>query len=162
MARKQYRFWVSNEKLKEFLDSKGSRAKHDFSDFARDIFTLVMENKLDKETIQDLQKRKLLADIQYKEVMTEIKKKELGYMKNFESPPSHAAKNAIREGEMQSVQAISFYDEKNWRFQCPECGILFVFKSVETRQMKKTEFVDHFMASHRIFTKEEQEELAKL
>jgi len=162
MSRKQYRFWVTDEKLKEFLDDKGTKKNQDFSEFAREIFTLCMNNKLTPESIGDLQRKKLAVDIEYKEVIILIKKKELGFMKVFDSPPSNAAQKAIREGQMQAVDTISIFDEKNERLQCPDCGILFTWKSWEERKIKKDEFVDHYLQSHGMLTTQQQNELIEI
>ena len=123
MTNKQYRFWSNDIELNQFLDSK-TALEGGFSEYARKMFMLIMKNKLEPDTMIDLQKRKILVDIRYKEIMTKIKEKELSFMSNFNSPVSNRAKEAIKSGEMEAVQTISFYDEKNYRFQCPECGIL--------------------------------------
>lgn len=162
MTRRQFRFWIGDEKLQEFLDSKGSKGNQNFSEFARDIFTLVMNNKLDTSTIKDLQRKKLLTDIEYKQVMTQIKKRELGFMKTFEAPPTERAKEAIRSGEMAAVDSISLYDEKNQRIQCPDCGILFTWNSWEEKKIKKEQFVDHYLQKHGMLTSQQQNELVEV
>jgi len=162
MSRKQYRFWVTDEELKKFLDSKSNHQNQDFSEFAREIFTLVMENKLDPLTVGDLQKKKLQADIAYKEIMTKIKEKEYSFMKTFDAPPSPRAEKAIRAGEMQAIDSISIYDEKNQRIQCPDCGILFTWNSWEEKKIKKEQFVDHFLQTHGLLTTKQQNELIEV
>ena len=44
---------------------------------------------------------------------------------------------------------VSCYDEKNNRFQCPECGILFVFANdhSDIAESKET-FIDHYHQKH--------------
>jgi len=161
MTKKQYRFWVNDEELQKFLDSKTSETGG-FTEFAKDIFTLVMTNKLDSSSIIDLQRKKLSVDIEYKQVIILIKKKELGFMKVFDSPPSNAAQKAIREGEMNAVDTVSIFDEKNQRLQCPDCGILFTWNSWEEKKIKKEGFVDHYLQSHGLLTTQQQNELVEV
>jgi len=161
MTKKQYRFWVTDEELQKFLDEKTS-VRGGFTEFAREIFTLIMKNKLDPSTYADLQRRKVLADIEYKQVITQIKKKELAFMKTFEAPPTNRAKEAIKQGEMNAVDTISIFDEKNERIQCPDCGILFTWKSWEERKIKKEEFIDHYIQKHGMLTTQQQNELVEL
>jgi len=160
--RKQYRFWVTDENLKEFLDEKSNHQDRDFSEFAREIFQMVSENKLSPDSIQDLQRKKIDVDIRYKEIMIKIKEKELSFMKTFDAPPSPRAERAIRSGEMQAIDTISLYDEKNERIQCPDCGILFSWNSFEERKQKKNQFVDHFLQKHGMLTSQQQNELIEL
>jgi len=162
MTRKQYRFWVNDEKLKEFLDDKGTKKNQDFSEFAREIFSLCMNNKLTPESIGDLQRKKLQTDIEYKQVMIKIKNKELSFMGIGGTPPSNRAKEAIRSGEMNAVDTVSIFDEKNQRLQCPDCGILFTWNSWEEKKIKKEGFVDHYMQSHGILTSQQQNELVEV
>jgi len=159
--RKQYRCWIADEEMQIFLDEK-KKEYGEFTKFCIEVFSLVMKNKLSPDSIQDLQRKKIDVDIRYKEIMIKIKEKELLYMKTFEAPPSLRAEKAIRSGEMQAVDSISIYDEKNKRIGCPDCGILFTWNSWEEKKIKKDAFVDHFIQKHGMLSTQQQNELIEI
>jgi len=93
LTKKQFRFWVWDLKLKEFLESKP-----DFSDYARKMFQLIMEQKLEPDSLSTLVKEKMRVDIELKKVIIEIKKKQLLFTETFSNTPSYSANKAIKDG----------------------------------------------------------------
>lgn len=119
--RKQFRFWVNDEKLTAFLDSK-TKEYGEFSNFARETFDLIMKNKLDPRTIEQLKKEKLQVDIEWKKVETEYRKLKIKYEFTFNALPTKSGSKALRDKATNEVQSynppeemlLKEFIEKNW------------------------------------------------
>jgi hypothetical protein len=112
---------------------------------------MVKDGKLIKPDQEDLQRKKLLVDIELKEVMILIKRQELIYKETFEQNPPlrHTKVMKINVENKNLSHGVSCIDEKNNRIMCPECGACFIFASDQhDKQESKENFIDHFVEKH--------------
>ena len=147
MTEKLYRFFVSSEQ-KEFQDWLDSFPN--FSKTVKQYLTDIRSRKLDYKNEDNnltteykrLRNQKLSLEIQ-------IKEREITYYKTFGKPPTVKVQSVMKIGVTNSIQTISCYDDKNNRFQCPECGVLFVFDALRKEiAQSKEQFVDHYYKKH--------------
>ncbi len=126
-------------------ESQGNIAK-----FLKDICI----NKMDGTTSNSvaLKDKKLDVEIRLKETQIKINERRLLYYDTFGNSPSLSAKKAMTKGVINQnpiADYVSCYDEKNDRFQCPECGILFNYsKDHSDIAESKMQFADHYFQKH--------------
>jgi len=157
-------FWTNNSmKDQKFKEWFLNQEKNSGSDFVKKIMFDVMNKKLIVPTDKDLKMEKIRVDIEFKKIMILIKRKELLHWQTFNKSPSYQGLKAIKVGvdHQQSVSdSPSCYDEKNHRFQCPECGVLFVFAVDENDINESKElFIDHYFQKHGEIPKKLEREL---
>jgi len=153
---KTFTFRLSEEKKENILLIKfiEDQAGLNTSRFIKDILMKYSKGDLIEPRDSELKIKKLKVDIEFKEVCTLIKRKELLHWETFSKTPSWKAQKAIKEGVSQQIfanldESPSCYDEKNNRFQCPECGILFVFANDHSDiSESKSQFADHYFQKH--------------
>ena len=114
----------------------------------------VLEN-LKNGTTQNylqLKDKKLDVEIRLKETQIKINERRLLYYDTFGNSPSLQAKRSMTKGVIDQnpvEKFVSCYDEKNDRFQCPECGILFNYsKDHSDIAESKMQFADHYFQKH--------------
>jgi len=106
MSRKKFTFYTYDKddlELSLFLESKVN-----VSQFVKDILEKYRKGKLVDYKSQDLQRQKMLIDIEYKQILTEIKRRELDFQENFGKTPSYQAKEAIKVSQgWQNKEALT-------------------------------------------------------
>ena len=158
-------FWINNSiKDQKFVEWFLEQPKQSNRNFVRKIMFDVMNKKLITPTQEDLKNEKIRVDIEFKKVMILIKRKELLHWQTFNKSPSSQGLKAIKVGvdNQQQIESEtpSCYDEKNHRFQCPECGSCFVFSQDENDLNESKElFIDHFFQKHGEISKKLEREL---
>jgi len=100
----------------------------------------------------ELKDKKLEVEIRLKETQIKLNERRLLYYDTFGNSPSLTAKRAMTKGIINQSPIenyVSCYDEKNDRFQCPECGILFQYaKDHHDIAESKMQFADHYFQKH--------------
>jgi len=100
----------------------------------------------------ELKDKKLEVEIRLKETQIKINERRLLYYDTFGNSPSLTAKRSMTKGIVNQnpvETSVSCYDEKNDRFQCPECGILFNYaKDHSDIGESKMQFADHYFQKH--------------
>jgi len=100
----------------------------------------------------ELKDKKLEVEIRLKETQIKLNERRLLYYDTFGNSPSLTAKKAMTKGVINqnpTENYVSCYDEKNDRFQCPECGILFNYAKDHTDIAEsKMQFADHYYQKH--------------
>jgi len=154
MARyKHYGFNLSPKiddeaKLIIWLEANPNR---NYAKYIKEIMNDFRLGKLAYDDQEDLQKKKLLVDIELKEVMILIKRQELIYKQTFDQSPPLRHKEAMKiHVENQNLtHGVSIIDEKNTRIMCRECGACFVFAfDQHDKNESKQAYVDHFVKKH--------------
>lgn len=149
---KRFQFFLNMNITKDqnlFIWIKDEIESTTFSKFIREILESRM-NGTNQNSI-DLRDKKLDVEIRLKETQIKINERRLLYYDTFGNSPSFSAKVAITKGVINQnpVDNISCYDEKNDRFQCPECGILFNYsKDHSDISESKLQFADHYFQKH--------------
>jgi len=150
-SKKHYHFYLNKSimdeaKLMLWLDDQ---AKENFSKYVKELLQMVKDGKLDDD--EDLNRKKLLVDIELKEVMILIKRQELIYKETFEQNPPlrHTKVMKINVENQNLTHGVSIIDEKNNRIMCAECGACFVFAiDQHDKQESKQMYVDHYVKKH--------------
>jgi len=100
----------------------------------------------------DLKDKKLEVEIRLKETQIKLNERRLLYYDTFGNSPSLQAKRSMTKGILDQnpiENYVSCYDEKNDRFQCPECGVLFNYSKDHTDIAEsKMQFADHYYQKH--------------
>ncbi len=126
------------------------QAQGNYSNFVKEV----LENRKNGTTRNsiELKDKKLEVEIRLKETQIKINERRLLYYDTFGNSPSLTAKRSMTKGIVNQnpiENNVSCYDEKNNRFQCPECGILFIFaKDHSDIAESKLTFCDHFFQKH--------------
>jgi len=152
MTRKQFRFWVNDEKLQAYLDGKTSDYG-EFSNFARETFTLMMLNKLDPRSYDDLKKQKLKIDIIWRQAqIAHINSKlDKPIPTTPEAETAHYAPeennldNLINVGWNRYVNTIRSYKE-GWTVTCKLCPT--GFPQIPTKELAIERFKTHLQETH--------------
>ena len=164
-SRKNIAFWFNKSideeaKLMLWLEDQ---AKGNYSKYIKEFLQLLKDGKLTVSDQEDLNRKKLLVDIELKEVMILIKRQELIYKETFEQNPPlrHTKVMKINVENKNLTHGVSVIDEKNNRIMCAECGACFVFAiDQHDKQESKQDFVDHYVEKHGLKLPEEiQKEL---
>ncbi len=151
-SRKRFQFFLNMKITKEanlFIWLQ-DEAQGNTAHYLKEVLT----NKMNGTTknSQDLKDKKLEVEIRLKETQIKINERRLLYYDTFGNSPSLSAKRSMTKGVINqnpSETYVSCYDEKNNRFQCPECGILFVFaKDHSDIAESKLTFCDHYFQKH--------------
>jgi hypothetical protein len=123
------------------------QSKGNISNLLKDILLKVKNGEH-----EDLRDKKTLVEIRLKETQIKLNEKRLLYYNTFENNPTPQAQRAMKIGitnENQTENYVSCYDEKNDRFQCPDCGILFNYsKDHKDISESKMQFADHYFQKH--------------
>lgn len=152
--RKQLRFWlnlndIEEKKLHEFIESLGGN----YSAYIKSLIKSDINGDIEKnpDSMEVLKREKMKADIEWKKTQTAYTKKKMSYMNIFGAEPSLSGARAISKNVKTQFgdNFVSVIDEKNHRFQCPECGILFVHAEdrhdiVESKQ----QLLNHYFENH--------------
>ena len=160
-TRKKYSFYVSDENLKLFLDSKAN-----VSDFVKTTIDQVRTQKLIDSKSVDLHRKKLEVDIRYKEIMILIKQKELDFSETFDKTPSSQVKTAIKVGvntesyeppEEKKIQdtiqnkwnnfvnTLKQNSKAEWTLTCKLCSTGFI---LPTKEQSINRFKIHLLETH--------------
>jgi len=125
-------------------------AEGNVSKFLKDL----VENRKNGTTQNslELKDKKLEVEIRLKETQIKLNERRLLYYDTFGNSPSLTAKRSMTKGIINQnpvETSVSCYDEKNDRFQCPECGILFNYaKDHSDISESKMQFADHYYQKH--------------
>lgn len=152
MTKKQYRFWVYDEKTQKYLDEK-MEEYGGFSDFAREIFEMIINNKLDPKSFDELKKEKIKADIEWKKAQTAYLKQKL----QKPIPNSDTGVTAFNPPEEKNLAEFinnswnSFVDtlrqlKEGWSVTCKLCETGFV--QIPTHEMAINRFKKHLEETH--------------
>ena len=153
MKRKNYRFWVTEESLQQYLDAK-ILEYGEFSNFARETFQLMKDNKLDPKNIDSLRKEKVIADIEWKRAQTAFLKEKLNksvaqILDNseevFVAPEEKNLIEAINKNWNRYVNTLRLYKE-GWNVTCKLCSTGFV--QIPTQEKAVDRFKKHLEESH--------------
>jgi hypothetical protein len=164
-SRKHYAFYFNKNideeaKLMLWLEDQ---AHGNYSKYIKEFLQLLKDGKLTLTDQEDLQRKKMLVDIELKEIIIKIKQQELIYKETFEQNPPirHTKVMKINVENKNLTHGVSCIDEKNNRIMCPECGACFVFAfDQHDKNESKQNFVDHFVEKHGLkLTPEIQKEL---
>jgi len=125
-------------------------SKSNVSNFIKEVLEN-LKNGTTQNSLQ-LKDKKLEVEIRLKETQIRINERRLLYYDTFGNSPSLTAKKAMTKGVINQNPIgdyVSCYDEKNDRFQCPECGILFNYsKDHSDIAESKMQFADHYFQKH--------------
>jgi len=125
--------------------------------FIKQIITDFVNGELVNKDTPDLEMRKLTAQVKKLEAEVKIKEWHVLHLDTFDTEPSHAANQAMRDN------LVSFIDEKNKIFHCPRCDQSFRWGNRNDLQDKKMLFIDHYYQSHgATLPDDKQRELEKL
>jgi len=125
--------------------------------FIKQILRQVKNGELVNKDTPDLELRKLTAQVKKLEAEVKIKEWHATHLETFDTEPSHAANQAMRDN------LVSFIDEKNKIFHCPRCDQSFRWGNKLDLQDKKMLFLDHYYQSHgATLPDDKQRELEKL
>lgn len=161
--RKHIGFWTNNseedKKLVKYIELHKSSSS---ALFVKGILLRFMQGEFTELTEKEtLIIAKLKAEIRLKNAMADIKEREFQHWKVFETEPSNKAKGAIKKGVTEG--SPSCFDEKNHRFDCPECDSKFVFaEDQHDIQESKEQFIDHYYQQHGEVSPKLQRELIDL
>lgn len=131
-----------------YLDSYGGE---NIANFVKDILEKVRTGKLIIPDVENLEREKLIVDIELKKVMVKIKNQELIYKETFQQnpPPRHTKVMKLHVENQNLTHGVSIIDEKNNRIMCAECGACFVFATDQhDKQESKQKFIEHFVDKH--------------
>ena len=149
---KRFQFFLNlkSNKDQELFIYIQDEAGRNYSKFIRQI----IEDRKNGTTQNslDLKDKKLEVEIRLKETQIKLNERRLLYYDTFGNSPSLTAKRAMTKGVINKnplENYVSCYDEKNDRFQCPECGILFQYaKDHHDISESKMQFADHYFQKH--------------
>lgn len=152
----RFKTLAEDEKLEEWLLSFKTQ---DLSATIRKYLDDIRTRKYVFFDEHDLMKRKLVAEVKIKEATATIKEFEASHLSIFAKTPTNAAFSA-KKTQIEINEVPSCYDEKNHRFDCVECGVLFVFAEDEHDIAEaKANFVDHYFQKHGEIPKKLEREL---
>jgi len=149
---KRFQFFLNmnNNKDQELFIFLQDEAGKNYSKFIREVLEN-LKNGTTRNSI-DLKDKKLEVEIRLKETQIKLNERRLLYYDTFGNSPSLSAKRSMTKGIMNQNPIgdyVSCYDEKNDRFQCPECGILFNYsKDHSDIAESKMQFADHYYQKH--------------
>lgn len=153
MKKKQYRFWVSEEALQSYLESK-IEEYGDFTNFARETFHLMKDNKLDPRSFDNLRKEKIIADIEWKRAQTAFLKEKL--TKSIDKILEEPITAFVPPEEKNLSELINFrwnrYVETlrkmkdGWTITCKLCSTGFV--QIPTQDDARNRFKKHLEETH--------------
>lgn len=157
MTEKHYDIRVTDEEIQNAVSRVGNISKYfrDAAKFFEEWKEIINtdEFNLDRR-YKELRNKKL-------ELEVEIKRRELGYEKNFGTSPTKKGKQAIKIGVQQGGKQTTSttteektydiigetnqnpYDKTNDRLQCIECGELFTWNNDEQKLKAKNDYIDH-------------------
>jgi len=149
---KRYSFWLNlnNPNDQELFILIQDEAGNNISKFIKEL----LESRKNGTTQNslELKDRKLEVEIKLKETQIKLNERRLLYYDTFGNSPSLTAKRSMTKGILNQNPVetnVSCYDEKNDRFQCPECGILFNYsKDHSDISESKMQFADHYYQKH--------------
>lgn len=149
---KRYSFWLNlnDTKEQELFIFIQDEAGNNISKFIKEL----LENRKNGTTQNslELKDKKLEVEIRLKETQIKLNERRLLYYDTFGNSPSLSAKRSMTKGiiNQNPIETnVSCYDEKNDRFQCPECGILFNYsKDHSDIAESKMQFADHYYQKH--------------
>ena len=151
-SRKRFQFFLNMKITKDqnlFIWLQ-DEAQNNIAKFLRSICEDRM-NGTNQSSI-DLREKKLEVEIRLKETQIKLNERRLLYYDTFGNSPSLQAKRSMTKGIINQNpidESVSCYDEKNDRFQCPECGILFNYsKDHSDISESKMQFADHYYQKH--------------
>ncbi len=131
-----------------FLETHGGKNQNAY---IKEILQQIRTGKLIIPEVEDLQREKMLVDIEYKKIVIKIREQELIYKQTFEQTPPQRHKEVMKiHIENQNLtHGVSVIDEKNNRIMCAECGACFVFSTDQhDKQESKQAYIDHFVKKH--------------
>lgn len=149
---KRFQFFLNMNKSSEanlFIYLQ-DQSRGNYSKFIKEV----LESRMNGTTQSSiaLKDKKLEVEIRLKETQIKINERRLLYYDTFGNSPSLTAKKAMTKGVINQnpiADFVSCYDEKNDRFQCPECGILFNYsKDHSDIAESKMQFADHYFQKH--------------
>jgi len=149
---KRFQFFLNMNNIKdqELFIYIQDEAGRNYSKFLREVLE-ARKNGTTKDSM-DLKDKKLEVEIRLKETQIKLNERRLQYYDVFGNSPSLTAKRAMTKGVINQNPVdtfVSCYDEKNDRFQCPECGILFNYaKDHSDISESKMQFADHYFQKH--------------
>lgn len=153
MKRKQYRFWISDEALQSYLESKTTEYG-DFTNFARETFHLMQTNKLDPRSIDNLRKEKIIADIDWKRAQTAFLKEKLNKSISqildkseevFVPPEEKSLTEFINKNWNRYINTLRQLKE-GWTVTCKLCSTGFV--QIPTHENAVDRFKKHLEENH--------------
>ena len=131
-----------------FLETHGGK---NTSNYIKEVLQQIRTGKLIIPEVEDLQREKMLVDIEYKKIVIKIREQELIYKETFQQnpPPKHKEVMKIHIENQNLTHGVSVIDEKNNRIMCAECGACFVFATDQhDKQESKQKFIEHFVDKH--------------
>lgn len=153
MKKKQFRFWVTDESLQSYLESKIDEYG-DFSNFARETFHLMQTNKLDPRSIDNLRKEKIIADIDWKRAQTAFLKEKLNKSINqildnseevFVAPEEKDLNEFIAKNWNRYIQTLRQFKD-GWTVTCKLCSTGFV--QIPNHEKAVDRFKKHLEETH--------------